>query len=64
MSSTVEIARSPLPEGIDEYAGKWVALRDGEVVAAADDLNELIENAEVLSSDAFYRVPEAGACFY
>ena len=65
MTQAVDVARSPLPaEGIEQYAGKWVALRDGEVVAAAEDFNELIENENVRADDAFYRVPEPGACFY
>lgn len=64
MTSTVDVARSPLPEGIEEYEGKWVALRNGEVIAAADELDDLIANEDVLSSDAFYRVPEAAASFY
>lgn len=59
-----EVARSPLPEGIEQYAGKWIALRDGQVVASADDFNDLIANPDVLSGDAFYRVPVGGACFY
>ena len=62
--SAIEVARSPLPEGVERYAGQWVALRNGEVIAAADDLNDLIGREDVLSSDVFYRVPEAGACFY
>jgi hypothetical protein len=64
MTTTVEVARSPLPADVDQYAGKWVALRNGEVVAAADTLDGLVANEDVLSSDVFYRVPEAGACYY
>lgn len=62
--SAVEISRSPLPEGVEEFAGKWVALRDGEVIASADDFDDLIADPDVMSTDVFYRVPETGACFY
>src|SRR4051794_4726518 len=36
---TTEVARSPLPDGVEQYAGKWIALREGELVAAADSFD-------------------------
>lgn len=63
MSTVVE--RSPLTsEVLDEYAGRWIAIRDGAVVAAADSLPELRDNANVLRSDAVFRVPERSTYFY
>lgn len=32
----------PYPSGLEEFAGKWVALVDGEVVAAADTSRDLV----------------------
>ncbi len=63
--SAVEIARSPVPAEIpSKYAGKWVALRDDEIVAAADDLRDLLADERVRPDDSLYRVPEPGAHFY
>jgi Family of unknown function (DUF5678) len=65
MSVTAEISRSPLPAGaIEEYAGKWIAVRDGEIVASAENLDELVANEHVRSDDAVYQVPESGSYFY
>ena len=67
MSSLVpekSVSRSPVPDGIDEYAGKWVVIRDVEVVASADTLEELdTEHLEPLR-DALYRVPAPGSVFF
>jgi hypothetical protein len=30
------------PEGIDRWAGLWVALKDGNVIAAADNTRDLV----------------------
>lgn len=64
MSETV-IERSTITEQLlEEYAGKWVALRDGEVVASADSLAELRENPDVRREDAVFIVPERHSYFY
>lgn len=63
--STAEIARSPLPaDAEDVYGGKWIALREGEVVASADTFDELVANDVVRATDVLYRVPEAGSYFF
>ena len=38
-----------LKEHGDEYAGRWVALRDDELVAVADSFNELHAQLDSLS---------------
>ena len=38
-----------LKEHGDEYAGRWVALRDDELVAVADSFNELYAQLDSLS---------------
>jgi hypothetical protein len=30
------------PEGIDRWAGLWVAVKDGKVIAAADNTRDLV----------------------
>jgi hypothetical protein len=51
----VTISRSPLDIPIEEqrrYAGQWVALRGGKVVAGARSLKRLRKNPAVRDSDA------------
>ncbi len=62
MSSTAE--QPPvLPEGVDQYAGKWIAIRGDEVVASADSVEELFANDQVSRDDTLYAVPEPGIHF-
>jgi hypothetical protein len=63
MSTT--LSQSPISEeALTEYAGKWVALRAGEVVAAADDYDALVAEPGVEQTDAVYLVPPTSALFY
>lgn len=63
MSTTIE---QPLfnPAALVGYEGKWVAIRDGEVIAAADTLEKLRTHPEVRREDAVYVVPEPSTYFY
>lgn len=56
--------RSPLPEGVEEYAGKWIAIRDDKIIASADTVEDLYNDDSVLETDVVYRVPERGSYFY
>ena len=47
-------------EDLSEYAGQWVALRDGHVVATDLDPVSLRENPDVTSTDEFVLVPRDG----
>jgi len=38
-------------EALEQYAGKWIAVRDGEVIAAAESHAELRSNPEVRLDD-------------
>jgi hypothetical protein len=60
----VDVAQSPLPEGVERYAGEWIALRDGEVIAHAETLEALTQDESVVDTDVLYRVPERGSFFY
>lgn len=51
-------------EVFEQYAGKWVALRGVEVIAAADSLAELRESPDVTRQDAVFLVPESPSSFY
>jgi len=51
-------------EALGEYAGKWVALRGNEVIAAADTLEELRAMPDVRREDMVWVVPEPGSHFY
>lgn len=59
------LAQAPLPEGaLKEFADKWIAVRDGEVIASADTYDELLADEKVMEDDATYHVPPASALFY
>jgi hypothetical protein len=64
VSSTTEWSLPALPEGVEKYAGKWIAIRGDEVVASADSLEELRANEQVSRKDALWVVPEPGTHFF
>jgi hypothetical protein len=65
MGHVAEVARSPVPaEAFEKYQNRWVAIRDGEVVAAADDFDELVEHPAVQPEDALYHVPSSSTYYY
>ncbi len=45
-------------EDLKPYAGNWVALRNGKVVASALDSVELRDKPEVLDDDVLMPVPD------
>jgi hypothetical protein len=60
-----EVSKPPVPqEAFERFPGRWVALRDGEIVADAETLDELQRDERVESTDALFRVPEASTHFY
>ena len=49
--------RPPLdPEAEEPYLGKWVAVRDGAVVAAADEYEALLRDEGVRPEDDVYHL--------
>ncbi|HEY1451714.1 MAG TPA: DUF5678 domain-containing protein [Solirubrobacteraceae bacterium] len=48
-------------EDLTKYAGSWVAIRDGKVVADALDSVELRDNPTVRDDDFLMPVPDAGS---
>jgi hypothetical protein len=63
--STVEISQPPISAEIArEYAGRWVALRAGTVIADAESYEELRADERVRRDDAVYLVPEPSSYFF
>jgi hypothetical protein len=51
-------------EDLTKYAGSWVAIRDGKVIASALDSVELRNKPEVNEDDFLMPVPDAGAAAF
>jgi Family of unknown function (DUF5678) len=64
VASSTEWSRPALPQGAEQYAGKWIAIRGDEVVASADSLEELDANEHVSPNDSLWVVPEPGIHFF
>jgi len=64
MSSTLTEQHAFPTAALEEHAGQWVAVRDGEVIAAADSLQELRANDDVTREDAVYVVPDPASSFF
>lgn len=60
MSSTPKVIRSWIPEGIEQYSGRWVAIRQGKVVADAKSLRALEKDDRFRPGDFIHRVPDRG----
>ena len=64
MAPVVEISPPPVPaEAFERFPGRWVAVRDGKVVADARTIEDLEANQLVESLDTFFRVPEPNSKF-
>lgn len=48
-------------EDLTPYAGSWVAIRDGKVIASALDSVELRNNPDVSEDDFLLPVPDKGS---
>ena len=64
MTSTLTNQPAVPTDAFGEYAGKWVAIRGGSVIAAADSLEELRANPKVTRGDAVYVIPEQSSSFF
>jgi len=51
-------------EDLTKYAGSWVAIRDGRVVASALDSVGLRNKPEVSEDDFLMPVPDAGSAVF
>jgi hypothetical protein len=60
-----EDEESSLPEGdLQHYDGQWVAVRDGQVVAAAADEEALRADPAVREGDDVYPIGDPPSGFY
>lgn len=59
-------AEEKLSQSLEEYAGEWVAVYRHDVVAHAEDYEDLLEQIESIEVEAVFQVPaEAGlACYF
>lgn len=63
MAST--ISKPPVPqEAFERFPGRWVALRNGKIIADAETEEKLMQDERVESTDALFRVPETSTHFY
>lgn len=59
------ISKPPVPqEAFERFPGRWVALREGQIIADAETEDELQRDERVESTDALFRVPETSTHFY
>jgi uncharacterized protein DUF5678 len=64
MAAVVEISPPPVPaEAFERFPGRWVAIRDGDVVADGRLLEDLEADQRVEITDTVFRVPEPGSKF-
>ena len=66
MPGVVERAQEELApkEDLSEYAGQWVALRDGRVVANDIDPSRLRENPDVHEGDVIVPVSDSEGGYF
>ena len=64
MSDSVTFDRVVYPEGYEAYGGQWVAIRDHQIVAAAEKLDDLFADERVGPDDEVWRVPEPGVVHF
>jgi hypothetical protein len=63
--SEPQIAQPALPTGAaQDYAGRWIAVRGGVVVADAETLGGLAADKRVRDDDAVYHVPPPNSAFF
>jgi len=49
---------------VEQYAGKWIAIRGDQIVGSAASLEELRANEQVSRDDEVWVVPEPGTHFF
>jgi hypothetical protein len=54
----------PLSQNLDDYDGRWVAVRNGNVVAHAPDEEALRGDPAVRDGDLLYPIGDPPAGFY
>lgn len=57
-------AAPELSQNLDDYDGRWIAVRDGQVVACADDEESLRADEAVRDGDLVYPIGDPPSGFY
>ncbi len=64
MAPVAEVSPPPVPaEAFERFPGRWIAVRDSEIVADARTIEQLEASPHVGASDTFFRVPEPNSKF-
>lgn len=59
MAPAAEISPPPVPaEAFERFPGRWIAVRDGEIIVGARTIQELEASQLIEPSDTFFKVPE------
>jgi Family of unknown function (DUF5678) len=56
--------KAPLSQELDDYDGRWVAVRDGAVVAHASDEEALRRDPACRHGDLYYPIGDPVTGFY
>jgi Family of unknown function (DUF5678) len=60
----MKATHEPLSQNLDDYDGRWVAVRDGQVVAHAGDEELLRADAAVRDGDLVFPIGDPPSGFY
>lgn len=64
MAPVAEISPPPVPaEAFERFPGRWIAVRDGQIIADGRTIEELEADKLVAPDDTFFRVPEPNSKF-
>jgi hypothetical protein len=64
MAPVVEISPPPVPaEAFERFPGRWIAVRDGKIIADGRTVEDLQANSLIAAGDTFFRVPERNSKF-
>jgi hypothetical protein len=64
MTDTETNTKEPISQNLDDYDGRWVAVRDGHVVADGETEAGVRANPAVRESDLVYAIGEPPSGFY
>jgi len=65
MAPAITVSEPPIPaEAFEKHPGQWVAIRHGQIIAAADSIEGLGQNDAVESTDTVFLVPDPSTHFY
>lgn len=64
--SVLELKQQELEilDDLTPFAGRWVAIRDGHVIASDEDPQRLQQDPDVRSTDTFVAVGDDSTAFY